>query len=356
MNKNCFNGLIVLFIILALGFHPALSLRESAPASGFNERDTPLFGPGNDPEDIPPLGPEDKFEGGTKNHKPTVELVVYPQRIISGKPTMKDGEGNPCLAIIEAIARDIDGDPLSYTFISGKQKFGPDIDKNKIVVRESDPGRFLVSVIVNDFKGGEARDDIEYEVLTPFGTSLYEPTEHETPKNDKIQPSEQIGGPVSFGTPTSTEAELKGDIYKIPEGSSQLPDFNALSYDDYLGTIYTKKLDIPPRDFKEGFPGVTSRNEWFAIEYTGDFSVSNEGDYEFRLLSDDGSRLLIDGVEIIKNDGIHPPNAFKRTVYLRRGQHHIEVEYFQGPMYQIALQLFWTPPGGTEVIFEPNYL
>ncbi|MCJ7443363.1 MAG: PA14 domain-containing protein [Methanotrichaceae archaeon] len=352
MNKNYLNGLMFLFIILVLGINSALGINP-VPTSDFNEKNTPLLGPeqgSSISEDILQLGPEDKSSMETKNHKPTVKLVISPQTIISGKPTLKDRQGVPLLAIIEAIGYDKDGDPLTYTFTTSEGTFGPDFN-NKLLVERSPAGRFPISVVVDDFTGGRAEDKKVMEVLTPEGVSKYEPT-----KNDNEQPSEQVGGPAPFGTSTSTGASLKGDIYKIPEGSSQLPDFNALSNDDYLGSIYTKKLDIPARDFTEGFPDVTGRTEWFAIKYTGDFSISNEGDYEFRLLSDDGSRLLIDGAEIIKNDGIHPPNAFKETEYLRKGQHHIEVDYFQGPRYQIALQLFWTPPEGNEVIFEPNYV
>jgi hypothetical protein len=29
------------------------------------------------------------------------------------------------------------------------------------------------------------------------------------------------------------------------------------------GIIYTHSLNVPPTDFKEGFPGVTKQFEWF---------------------------------------------------------------------------------------------
>jgi outer membrane protein OmpA-like peptidoglycan-associated protein len=61
--------------------------------------------------------------------------------------------------------------------------------------------------------------------------------------------------------------------------------------------------------------------------------------YTFSLLSDDGSKLLIDGKVVIDNDGIHPPVEKKGTIKLRRGFHTIEVQYFQGPRYQVALVL-----------------
>lgn len=161
------------------------------------------------------------------------------------------------------------------------------------------------------------------------------------------------GGENPFGSATSDSISLKGDIYYLPEGASSLPDFSSLTS---VGSIYTKVLDIPTRSFTSGFPGVTDRFEWFAIQYTGTFNVDKEGDYAFRLVSDDGSRLFIDGKKIIDNDGIHASQSVSGNVYLASGQHSIEVDYFQGPRTEIALQLFWTPPGGSEEISEPTYV
>jgi hypothetical protein len=160
-------------------------------------------------------------------------------------------------------------------------------------------------------------------------------------------------GESPFGSATSDSVSLKGDIYFLPEGATSLPDFSSLTS---AGSIYAKSLDIPTRSFTSGFPGVTDRFEWFAIRYTGTFYVDREGDYAFRLVSDDGSRLFIDGNKIVDNDGVHPTQSASGNAYLSRGQHSIEVDYFQGPREEIALQLFWTVPGGTEVISEPAYI
>ena len=90
---------------------------------------------------------------------------------------------------------------------------------------------------------------------------------------------------TTFGSSTADPTSLRGDIYYIPEGTSSLPDFSTLTP---VGSIYTKVLDVPEKSFDSGFPGVTDRFEWFAIRYTGTFQVENEGEYKFRLVSDDG--------------------------------------------------------------------
>lgn len=52
------------------------------------------------------------------------------------------------------------------------------------------------------------------------------------------------------------------------------------------------------------------------------------------------------------NDGQHPPTSASGSITLTAGDHELVLEYFQGPRYLIALQVWVTPPGGTEQIFS----
>jgi outer membrane protein OmpA-like peptidoglycan-associated protein len=142
--------------------------------------------------------------------------------------------------------------------------------------------------------------------------------------------------PHAFGTAGNTPFALKGQIYYLEEGADHLPDFTRLRP---VGTISTTTLNVPDQSFEQGFPGVTDRFEWFAIDYRGAFAVPAPGMYRFRLTSDDGSRLIIDGRQVIDNDGVHAPDAVDDSVRLDEGVHSIEVQYFQGPRFQVALVL-----------------
>ena len=120
------------------------------------------------------------------------------------------------------------------------------------------------------------------------------------------------------------------------------------------GTIYTRSLNVPPRDFKEGFPGETKRFEWFAIDYEGKFWIERAGDYRFALTSDDGSLLYLDDRLVIDNDRIHPPQTKETHGFMGHGVHNIRVSYFQGPRSGIALVLQIARPGEPLRIFTTD--
>jgi len=139
---------------------------------------------------------------------------------------------------------------------------------------------------------------------------------------------------------------LKGRIYFLNPNTWVLPNFEDR---DPVGTIYTKALYIPPRDFREGFPGITDRVEWFAIDFTGRFYIDTPAEYLFRLESDDGSKLYIDRKLIIDNDGDHRSLARTASLNLSGGLHSIRLSYFQGPGYELALMLSVSGPGNRKL-------
>ena len=142
---------------------------------------------------------------------------------------------------------------------------------------------------------------------------------------------------------------LTGSIYFLKDGDGGMP--TDLAKRKVEGTVYTDRLDVPSRNFTEGFPGVTDRFEWFGILYTGRFYAPVAGEYTWGLQSDDGSRLWIDNKTVIDNDGVHGFAGKSGTCTLTAGPHDIAVWYFQGPPTEIGLQLSVTLPKGHEKIF-----
>jgi hypothetical protein len=150
----------------------------------------------------------------------------------------------------------------------------------------------------------------------------------------------------TFGTTVVIPSGLRGRIYYIRHNSKKLPNFAKLKL---VGTIYTTSLDVPSRAFSQGFPGVTNRFEWFAIDYTGRFWIQKPGVYEFSLTSDDGAKLYIDEREVIDNDGQHEPVTKEGRINLSGGIHRMRVSYFQGPRYMVALVLKVAGPEDEEL-------
>lgn len=159
-----------------------------------------------------------------------------------------------------------------------------------------------------------------------------------------------VTGDTDFGS--GNKAAWKGEVYLLATNTSQLPDFNTLTP---IGTLFTDKIDISPRSFTDPFPGVPSdRFEWFGVRYQGPLTISEAGDYQFRTVSDDGSKIFIDDVLVVNHDGLHAPSSSAQvTVNLNAGVHTIRVEYFQGPATQIALQVFGNKVGLPEKILTP---
>ncbi len=80
--------------------------------------------------------------------------------------------------------------------------------------------------------------------------------------------------------------------------------------------------------------------ENYALRFSGKIEIPKDGSYDFRLVSDDGSFLYIDGTLIIDNGGYHGARPIDGEMYLTAGSHNIELTFFQGGG-GAALSLQW---------------
>jgi hypothetical protein len=156
-----------------------------------------------------------------------------------------------------------------------------------------------------------------------------------------------VSGRFAFGGPTGS---FRADVCFFEPPVRTLADIREC---EPAGTFFTDQINVAPRSFTNGFPGLTARTEWFRIEYRGKFSVRAADYYRFRLLSDDGAILYVDGYRIIDNDGQHAPTSREMTITLEAGEHEIRVSYWQGPRENIALQLFVKQYNHAERLFSP---
>lgn len=157
---------------------------------------------------------------------------------------------------------------------------------------------------------------------------------------------------TAFGDSIPISNGLRGKVFLLPNTTIKLPDFDTMHAE--ANSVYLKQVDIPIQNWSAGFPGMRDRFEWFGIEYTGKFKPIKPGNYLFKLLSDDGSQLYIDDSLFINNDGLHAEWPVKATIYLSDAQHSIKLRYFQGPRYQLGLQLFWSLDGADSLKIFPG--
>jgi len=94
----------------------------------------------------------------------------------------------------------------------------------------------------------------------------------------------------------------------------------------------------------------------FAVRVAGQITVSEAGNWGFKLGSDDGSRLWIDGTLVVDHDGLHAFSERTGTVSLAAGTYSFEARFFERGGGQ-GLVASWQPPGSSdwEVIPESAF-
>ncbi|WP_218566640.1 family 16 glycoside hydrolase [Vallicoccus soli] len=91
----------------------------------------------------------------------------------------------------------------------------------------------------------------------------------------------------------------------------------------------------------------------FVSEVRGNLHVPADGEYAFRLVSDDGSRLSIDGQVVVDHDGLHGAEPKDGTTTLTAGPHALAIDFFEAG-YGQQLTLQWRPPGAAGFTLVPE--
>ncbi len=120
--------------------------------------------------------------------------------------------------------------------------------------------------------------------------------------------------------------------YEYYEGAwDTVPDFDSLTP---VHTGVAVNFEIGNRD----------RDENIGFRFRALISISTEGTYTFYTRSDDGSRLFINDVLVVNNDGTHGSQVQSGNIDLAVGEHTIEVTYFnKGGGYELTV--YYRGPG-----------
>ena len=131
--------------------------------------------------------------------------------------------------------------------------------------------------------------------------------------------------------------------YAYYEGSwDKLPQFDKMQP---AASGLTERIDLDPQ----------KRHENYALTFDGLIRAPKTGTFTFFLRSDDGSRLWIDDVLVVDNDGAHGAAERSGTIALEDGYHKIRVAYFNKSGGE-ELQLSWTVPGRSKEIVPASML
>jgi hypothetical protein len=136
-------------------------------------------------------------------------------------------------------------------------------------------------------------------------------------------------------------------------------------------TLRTFNLGVPPTALCEMKAGTTPNVDRLmpAIDYStaADFGAESNflshvlanvnvpagGQYVFRLTSDDGSRLFVDGQLVVDHDGLHGASSKDGSVTLTAGYHDLRIEFFEAGGDQV-LRLEWQTPGSSTFSLVPT--
>jgi hypothetical protein len=240
-------------------------------------------------------------DGSTTNASPSVSIT---------SPTDGATFSAPATISLSADASDSDGSVASVTFYSGNTKIG------------------------------EATSSPYEATWSDVAAGTYTLTAEATDDDGATTTSASISV-----TASASLTENNGLSYSYYEGDwSQLPDFGNLTA---VSTGTTSDISTTVRE----------RDNLFGLRFVGyvEISSSDTGTYTFYTTSDDGSRLLVNGQEIVSNDGIHAPEEASGSVDLSAGWHKITVEYFEQEGGE-ELSASWKGPSLSKQEIPPSRL
>jgi hypothetical protein len=164
-----------------------------------------------------------------------------------------------------------------------------------------------------------------------------------TPVDNDVTP--RMTSANAFGR--SVSSALAAHAFVIPEGTTSIPNLSSMVP---FARFWADNIAVAPQEFSGGFPGALQQEEWFAVRYEGKFEVPSDATWEFKLGSDDGAVLWVDGKKVVDNDGAHQYKEATGKTDLKAGPHRLRVEYFQAKKGTVALQLWIVENGKDKLV------
>lgn len=137
-------------------------------------------------------------------------------------------------------------------------------------------------------------------------------------------------------------AGISCNVYNFaPSSPGTLPNMATMTP---VGSFVTEQFDVINQSSSNSFPlfpeSLKYLKTYYGVLCEGKFTPSSAGVATIRMSSDDGSRLSLDGVVVINNDGLHSAVSKSATLTLEARPYDFKLEYFQGPASAINLELY----------------
>ena len=123
---------------------------------------------------------------------------------------------------------------------------------------------------------------------------------------------------------------------------SELPDFKPLK------PIATKTVSLVTQT-------VAGKDSLFAVVFEGYILIPADGVYGLYINSDDGSKMVIDDIDTVLNDGIHGMKEEGKSYPFAKGFHKLRIEYFQHTG-GIGLEFLVEAPGQKKTVVPASWL
>ena len=146
--------------------------------------------------------------------------------------------------------------------------------------------------------------------------------------------------PTAFAN-ESQQTGIIARYYEIAAGVTAMPDVS-LRAPDFIS--HPTQIAFAEVGGVATWPGVPYHENYAAI-YTGYINIPADDSYTFRMNSDDGSIMYLDGQQIISNDGTHAMTEVSSGgITLDAGFHSFQINYFEAGGDN-GLELTWASTG-----------
>ncbi len=162
---------------------------------------------------------------------------------------------------------------------------------------------------------------------------------------------------IRDNAPSGTRVVYAHGSSRLDDGGAEVVPSNRLSgvHAEYFANetlsgspVYTS--DTPTLDFQwdNNSPNTAVPVYHFSARFTTSLTVTKTGDYQIGTNSDDGSRLWVDGQQLVDDWTVHAPRRNMAKIHLEAGHTYaVKMEFFQAEGGAVA-QLVWATPQGED--------